>query len=104
MKRKRTVAEKSLLILGYLALLAPLSLAGCAQQRQWTHQQGLHQATFDQDAAQCRREAAKATYRDPFGNGAGQGQNLEHSVAQEKLFEQCMFSKGYRLKSNAPKK
>jgi hypothetical protein len=92
MKRGRIIMQRAMITLGLLLLLAPL--AGCAQQRHWT-KQGLDQAEFDQDAAQCRREAAKATYADPFSSGAGQG--LERSVTQEKFFEQCMLSKGYRF-------
>jgi len=86
-----------------LTLLAPVVLVGCAQQRHWA-KKGLNQAEFDQDAARCRREAARATYQDPFAYDAGQGQGLERSVAQEKHFEQCMFSKGYTLEGNAPGK
>lgn len=91
MKRRRTM-QRTIIALGLLALLAPL--VGCAQQRHWT-KQGLDQAEFDRDAAQCRREAAKATSPDPFAAGTGQG--LERSVTQEKLFERCMHSKGYRF-------
>lgn len=84
--------------LGFVALLAPLTILGCAQQRQWT-KQGLNQAEFEQDAARCRRDAARATSLDPFAYGAGQEQGLERSVTQDRIFEQCMQSKGYRLES-----
>lgn len=84
--------QRTIIALGLLALLT--SLAGCAQPRHWT-KQGLDQAEFDRDAAQCRREAAKATSPDPYASGTGQG--LERSVAQEKLFERCLISKGYRF-------
>jgi len=98
-KRGQAAVPLLLVILGVLALLWPLT--GCAPQRQWT-KQGLNQTDFEQDAARCRREAAKATYLDPFSFDAGQGQGFERTVAQEKLFEQCMFSKGYRLEGDAP--
>lgn len=87
-------------VLGLVALLAPLLVCGCAPQRQWT-KPGLSQARFDQDAARCRKEAARATSLDPFSTEANQG--LERSVAQEKRFEQCMFAKGYRLEDDSEK-
>ncbi len=96
----RILMQRTIIALGVLVLLAPLTLVGCAQQRQWA-KKGLNQAEFDQDAARCKREAAKATYQDPFAYEAGQGQGLERTVTQEKIFEQCMFSKGYRLESSA---
>jgi hypothetical protein len=96
MKRTRIAVQRTAIALGCLTLLA--FFAGCAQQRQWT-KRGLNQAEFEQDAARCRREAARASYQDPFVSDAGQG--LERSVAQEKFFEQCMFTKGYRLDSAA---
>ena len=95
----RDLVQKTIIALGVLAFLAPLTLVGCAQQRQWA-KRGLNQAEFDQDAARCKREAAKATYQDPFAYEAGHGQGLERTVTQEKVFEQCMFSKGYRLESS----
>jgi hypothetical protein len=101
MKRERTVVQGTIIALGLVALLATLTITGCTQQRQWT-KQGLNQAEFEQDAARCRRDAARATYQDPFAGDSGQG--LERSVAQEKFFEQCMFSKGYRLESGASEK
>lgn len=101
MKRERTVVQRTIIALGFVALLAPLTILGCAQQRQWT-KQGLNQTEFEQDAARCRRDAARATYLDPFAGASGQ--DLERSVAQEKFFEQCMFSKGYRLESSTPEK
>lgn len=101
MKRVQAAVQLLLVALGVLALLSPLT--GCAPQRQWT-KQGLSQTDFEQDAARCRREAAKATYLDPFSSDAGQGQGFERTVAQEKLFEQCMSSKGYRLESHTPGK
>ncbi|MCL1981035.1 MAG: hypothetical protein FWG62_08185 [Proteobacteria bacterium] len=82
--------------LGCLVLLSPLILCGCASQRQWT-KPGIVQTEFDRDAAACRREATRATYRDPFAYTSGQDQGLEYSAAQERLFEQCMFARGYRL-------
>lgn len=94
MKRGRIVMQRTIIALGLLMLLAPLTFVGCAQQRHWT-KRGLDQAEFDQDAAQCRREAARATSPDPYASGTGQG--LERSITQEKLFERCMFSKGYRF-------
>lgn len=99
MKRVQAAVPLLLVALGVLALLSPLT--GCAPQRQWT-KQGLNQTDFEQDTARCRREAAKATYLDPFSSEAGQGQGFERSVAQEKLFEQCMSAKGYRLERNTP--
>jgi len=101
MKRVQAAVQVLLVALGVLALLSPLT--GCAPQRQWT-KQGLNQSDFEQDAARCRREAAKSTYLDPFSSDAGQGQGFERTVAQEKLFEQCMSSKGYRLESHTPGK
>ena len=100
MKKRRILVQRTIITLGVLALLAPLTLVGCAQQRQWT-KRGLNQAEFDQDTARCKREAAKATYQDPFAYEAGQGQGLERTMTQEKVFEQCMYSKGYRLESSA---
>jgi hypothetical protein len=100
MKKGRGFVQRTIIAVGFVALLAPLTLGGCAQQRQWA-KKGLNQAEFDQDAARCKQEAAKATYQDPFAYDAGQGQGLERTVAQEKVFEQCMFSKGYRLESSA---
>ncbi|WP_319587295.1 hypothetical protein [uncultured Desulfobulbus sp.] len=98
MKKGRILVQRTIIALGVLALLAPLTLVGCAQQRQWA-KRGLNQAEFDQDTARCKREAAKATYQDPYAYEAGQG--LERTITQEKVFEQCMFSKGYRLESSA---
>lgn len=94
MNTQRFFNHRTIIALGYLALLA--FMTGCGPQRQWT-KTGLNQADFDRDAAQCRRDARKATYQDPFANGAGQDQGLERSMAQNSLFEQCMFAKGYRL-------
>jgi hypothetical protein len=100
MKKGRILVQRTIIALGVLALLASLTLVGCAQQRQWT-KRGLNLAEFDQDTARCKREAAKATYQDPYAYEAGQGQGLERTIAQEKVFEQCMFAKGYRLESSA---
>jgi len=100
MNKERTVVQKAVIVLGLCALLPFVLMAGCAQQRQWT-KGGLNQTEFDQDAARCRREAARATYQDPFASAAGPEQGLERSVAQDKFFEQCMFSKGYRLEGSA---
>ena len=99
MKSVQAAVPLLLVAVGVLTLLSPLT--GCAPQRQWT-KQGLNQTDFEQDAARCRREAARATYLDPFSSDAGQG--FERTVAQEKLFEQCMFSKGYRLEGDTPGK
>lgn len=86
--------------MGGLALLAALIVInGCAPQRQWTRP-GVTQSEFDRDAAQCRHETAKSTQREPFSLDAGNGHGLERSVTQEKLFEQCLFSKGYRLEGS----
>ena len=91
--RMRRCRQTAAALIG-LALLMPLILGGCARQRQWTRA-GITQAAFDQDAARCRREAAKASHGDPFAAAAGQG--LERAVAEERIFEQCMFARGYRL-------
>ncbi|MCL2790214.1 MAG: hypothetical protein FWD79_06170 [Desulfobulbus sp.] len=91
-----TRVRAAVVVLGWLALLTPSILCGCAPQRQWARN-GVTQTAFDQDAARCRRKAAKATYREPFAYASGQEQGLEQSVAQEKIFEQCMFAQGYRL-------
>lgn len=95
----RSGASAPLALLACLVLLAAVLLGGCAQPRQWT-KGGLSQAEFDRDAAGCRREAARAAYRDPFAAAAGQDQDLERSVAEERMFEQCMFAKGYRLEKS----
>jgi len=97
----RTGLRATVAALGCLGLLASLLLCGCASQRQWT-KKGLTQAAFDQDSARCRREAAKATYREPFAYASGQEQGLEQSVAREKSFERCMFARGYRLEEGPP--
>ena len=99
MKKGRILVQRTIIALGVLALLVPLTLVGCAQQRQWS-KKGLNQAEFNQDAARCKRETAKATYQDPFAYEAGQGQGLERTMTQEKVFEQCMYSKGYRLENS----
>ena len=87
---------RAALALGCLALLIVPMLGGCAPQRQWSRP-GIVQTEFDRDAAACRRQASRATYQDPFAFASGRDQGLEHTVAQEKVFEQCMFEKGYRL-------
>jgi hypothetical protein len=83
-----------------ILLLPALLAAGCTTQRQWT-KRGLTQPEFDRDAAACRKEAAKATYQDPFAFAAGQDQGLENTVARERRFEQCLEAKGYRLENSA---
>ncbi|ADW19354.1 hypothetical protein Despr_3226 [Desulfobulbus propionicus DSM 2032] len=88
MNGNRTIVQAIILALGLV------TLAGCAPQRQWS-KPGLNQADFDRDAARCRREAAVSTQRDPFAPDAGHG--LERANVQEKLFEQCMTARGYRL-------
>ncbi|MDR2551101.1 MAG: hypothetical protein LBD10_12970 [Desulfobulbus sp.] len=93
--RHRTGPRAMPAALGCLALLTPLILCGCAPQPQWTRPE-ITQTEFDRDAAACRREASRATYRDPFAYSSGLDQGLEHAVAQERFFEQCMFSRGYR--------
>jgi len=103
MKKGRIVLPRIIVALGFVALLAPLAFVGCAPQQHWT-KTGLNQAEFDQDAARCRREAAKATYPNPFAADGGQEHGLERSVAQHNLFEQCMFAKGYRLERPTPGK
>jgi|GEM_PF-1313262 hypothetical protein len=97
--RNRTGRRAIAAAVGCLVLLS-LFVCGCARQRQWTGK-GITQAGFDQDAARCRREAAKVTYRDPFAYAAAQEQGLEHSVAQEKFFERCMVAKGYQLEDRS---
>jgi len=91
-----TGERAAIVVLGCLALLIVPMLGGCAPQRQWSRP-GIVQTEFDRDAAACRRQASRATYRDPFAFASGRDQGLEHAVAQEKVFEQCMFEKGYRL-------
>jgi hypothetical protein len=98
--KKRGIVAKMVMVTGFLALLAPLILGGCAQPQHWT-KKGLNQTEFDQDAARCRREASQATYPDPYGHDAGQ--SLERSVGQEKFFEQCLAAKGYRLERSEPR-
>ncbi|WP_310599657.1 hypothetical protein [Desulfobulbus sp.] len=93
--RHRTGPRALFAALSCLALLTPLIFCGCTPQRQWTRP-GITQTEFDRDAAACRREASRATYRDPFAYSSGQDQGLEYSVAQERFFEQCMSAKGYR--------
>ena len=83
-------------ILGCLAMAAFLGMAGCASQHRWV-KPGLTQAAFEQDAAQCRRQAARATYQDPFAVSAGHNQGLERAVAEERQFERCMINKGYKI-------
>lgn len=80
-------------IAGALAVTLLLA-AGCAPQRQWSKPK-INQNDFDADAAQCRREAARATAQDPFSADMNQG--LERSTSQERRFEACMFARGYRL-------
>jgi hypothetical protein len=77
-------------------------VTSCAQQ-QW-NKPGLNQSEFDRDTARCRREAASATYLDPFAHDLGIGQDFDRSAAQQKRFEQCMFAKGYRLEGRPPAK
>ena len=87
-----------LALTGFIAVA--VGLTGCGTQRQWV-KPGLNQADFEQDAARCRKEAARANYQDPFAFDAGQTMGLERPVAQERFFEQCMTAKGYRLKEGA---
>lgn len=91
-----TEGRATVLAWACLALLIFPMLCGCTPQRQWTRP-GIAHAEFDRDAAACRREASRATYRDPFACASGQDQGLEYSVSQERVFEQCMFARGYRL-------
>lgn len=95
MKKENHGGRSTLMALAFLTVVA-VGLSGCAPQRQWV-KPGLNQADFEQDAAQCRKEATRATYQDPFAFDAGQGVGLERSVARERFFEQCMAAKGYRL-------
>lgn len=96
MNRGSGVARRIVAGLGCLALLASLGMSGCAPRHQWV-KPGLNQAEFEQDAAQCRKQAARATYQDPFAVASGQDQGLERTMAQERLFERCMINKGYRI-------
>ena len=99
MKKENDGGRSTLMVLAFL-IAATLGVSGCAPQRQWV-KPGLNQNDFEQDAARCRKEAARATYQDPFAFDAGQGVGLERSVAREQLFEQCMTAKGYRLEGSA---
>ncbi|QQG65063.1 hypothetical protein [Desulfobulbus oligotrophicus] len=81
-----------------LTLLITLTIgfSGCARQQQW-FKPGLNQHEFEQDAAHCRKQAAKSTYQSPFAFNAGEMDGLEQSMVRERFFERCMTAKGYRL-------
>ena len=72
-----------------LASVALLLLAGCSSGGDWTYDKpGVSPARFDQDFAQCHREADR-----PSNFGMSRAQR-----ADQDLLKRCMERKGYSVR------
>jgi len=73
----------------FLASVALLFLAGCSTGSEWTYDKpGVSPARFDQDHAQCLREADR-----PSSFGMSRAQR-----ADQEMLRRCMERKGYQVK------
>jgi len=73
-----------------LAAVALLLQAGCSSGSEWIYDKpGVTPARFDQDLAQCHREADRPSYM-----GMSRAQRADPEV-----LKRCMERKGYQVKS-----
>ena len=75
-------------------ILVAFLVSGCAPASTWIRP-GVSQTSFDNDMAECRRQATVSTQPVPFGDGDG----FERSDQRDRSIRRCMETKGYQLKA-----
>ncbi|WP_448874561.1 hypothetical protein [Desulfobulbus propionicus] len=85
-------------ILVGVGLMGAILAFGCTPVGTWT-KPGTTQAIFDNDMAECRRQATVSNQSTPFDEQNG----LERLDRRERLIRGCMEAKGYQFRVKEPK-